>query len=821
MRKKIVLSLIVMFAFFAFGAFVSALNIRTTTAHFNKLIKLHQVENLRHDLIERTLTVLADLYTYRTPLEHELDVIVGNVAELGSIANQCTVCHHSPQISADLDQIQVLIHDFQDALSFYITASAKTEKINSLRQDASFLGNKLLYNAEHMSFTASKNIDKITSSALAKIEKSKTVLTVTLVLSFIFGGLIAVSLVKSITRPTHDLVHATRRIAAGELGYTIPHAYKAEFGEIADNFNTMSLSLKEGLDALQESQERYALAAHGANDGLWDWNLTTDTVYYSPRWKAMLGYADQDIGNNPESWYQVVHPDDLPLVESRITDHLAGKTSHLEVEHRMLHSDGKYRWMLNRGIAERDSSGRPGRMAGSQTDVTVRKLAEERLAHDAFHDSLTGLPNRALFKNLLQHAFSAGQRRKDALYAVLFIDLDRFKMVNDSLGHLIGDQLLIAVGHRLSELIRPSDTIARFGGDEFAILLEDMTGVDDATQIAQRIQQELPIPFMIDGHEVFSTASIGISLSSTGHDRPENLLRDADLAMYQAKINGKARFEIFDEKMHASTMEHLRLETDLRRALERNEFLLHYQPILSLETHRITGFEALIRWQHPSRKFIPPADFIPIAEETGLITDIGRWVLREASLKLSQWQQQFPSEPPLTMSVNLSAQEFTPGLINQVNHIQQEIALEPFSLKLEITERMLMDNPHSVSSLLFELRKMGIGLHIDDFGTGYSSLSYLHDFPIDVLKIDQSFIKKMNLDRKNLEIVKTIISLARNLNMEIIAEGVETEDELQQLKLLKCGNVQGFLVSKPVAADVIDNNFVARLNNRFAKKHTG
>jgi len=817
MRKKIILSLIILFAFFAFGAVVSALNIKNNTAHFNRLIKLHQIENLRHDLIETTLTVLSDLYTYRTPLEHELDAIVENVSNLGNVASNCTTCHHTPKVSADLEEIQDLIHEFKNALSFYITASANSRKIESLRKDASLLGNKLLYSAEQMSFSASKNLETTTAAALVKIEKSKTVLLVTLVLSFACGALIAVNLVKSITRPTHDLVHATRRIAAGDLGYTIQHRYKGEFGEIANNFNTMSLSLKEGMEALKVSEERYALAARGANDGLWDWDLVTNTVYYSPRWKAMLGYGDDDINNSPESWYQLAHPDDLALIKTRINDHIIGLTSHLEVEHRMLHSDGQYRWMLNRGIAERDSSGRASRMAGSQTDVTERKLVEERLAHNAFHDSLTGLPNRALFRNLLQHVFSAAQRRKDLLYSVLFIDLDRFKLVNDSLGHFIGDQLLIAVGSRLAELIRPGDTVARFGGDEFAILLEDITAPDDAIHIAQRIQHELAASFQIEGHEVFSTASIGISLSSTGYDCPEDLLRDADLAMYQAKVNGKARYEIFDEAMHASTMAHLRLETDLRNALERNEFLLHYQPIFSLSTNRIAGFEALIRWKHPDHGLVPPADFIPIAEETGLITDISRWVLREACRQASLWQKQFPADPPLTMSVNLSTKDFTPGMVELISQIQKDFELQPFSLKLEITERMLMDNPHSVSSLLLELKEMGVGLHIDDFGTGYSSLSYLHHFPIEALKIDQSFVKKMNIERKNLEIVKTIISLAHILQMEIIAEGVETEDELRQLQSLNCGNIQGFLLSRPVATEAMDRLFISNPINRTLK----
>ncbi|HEY9805475.1 MAG TPA: PAS domain S-box protein, partial [Candidatus Obscuribacterales bacterium] len=450
---------------------------------------------------------------------------------------------------------------------------------------------------------------------------------------------------------------------------------------------------KQAEEALRESQERYALAVEGANDGLWDWNLKTNEIYFSHRWQSMLGYQEGEISSNPEEWFNRVHPEDVERLKAQIDLHLAGLSPHFESEHRMRHHDGSYRWMLSRGLAVRDADQKVSRMAGSQTDVTERKHVEEQLLHDAFHDVLTGLPNRALFMDRLGLAIERSKRPGNSLFAVLFLDLDRFKVINDSLGHMIGDQLLIAIARRLEACLRGGDTVARLGGDEFTILLEDIVDVHDATRIASRIHQALQSPFNLQGQEVFTSVSIGITLSETGYDWPEDLLRDADTAMYRAKSLGRACHEVFDRTMHLRAVELLHLETDLRRAIERQELRLYYQPIVSLTTGRIHGFEALIRWQHPERGLISPAEFIPVAEETGLIVPIGLWVLREACQQTYKWQQQFDANFPLTISVNLSGKQFSqPDLIEQIERILQATSLDARSLKLEITESIMMEN---------------------------------------------------------------------------------------------------------------------------------
>ena len=818
MKKKIITLFCVLFSLFAFGALVAALNLDNTTNIFNHLVKLHQIERLRHELVEKVLKVQADLYTVYTPQGRELDEIVSNVGSLAESARGCTSCHHRGEIAAKLERTQVLIQELQESLSYYITASANQQRRDRLKTDAAMIGNDLLHHVESMTFNAARNIDRTTNDALGDVGKTKTVLKLLSVVAFFSGVLIAWHLTRSITRPIHELVLATRKIASGELGYTISDAYPAEFGELARNFNAMTISLREGyttlyqeiterkqtVEALRISEERYALAALGANDGLWDWDLETGTVYFSSRWQTMLGYGENEIGNSPQEWFRLVHPDDRVLLEGKIEAHINGDTSHFEHEHRMRHKDGTYHWMRNRGIALRDPEGTAFRMAGSQTDISEQKSVEERLVHDAFHDTLTGLPNRALLMNRLQHVIDAAGRRQDFRYAVLFIDLDRFKVVNDSLGHVVGDQLLIAVGRRLAGFVRTCDTVARLGGDEFAILLEDIGGGDDAYMVARRIQQELPEPLVICGHEISTSASVGIALHSGPGDQPEHLLRDADLAMYQAKANGKSRYEVFDSVMHEQLLRFMTLENDLMHAIERNELRLDFQPIFSICANRISGFEALIRWCHPVHGLIPPSEFIPVAEETGLIISIGQWVLEEACRRISLLQGRFSPSPPLSVNVNLSCKEFTPHLIERVRRLLGENGIDGSMVRLEITESTIMGNPQATAELLLELKALGVGLQIDDFGTGYSSLSYLHTFPINALKIDQSFVRRMNDDRENLEIVKTIISLAHNLGMDVIGEGVETAEELAILRELGCEFVQGYFIARPMEFDAVE-----------------
>jgi diguanylate cyclase (GGDEF)-like protein len=437
---------------------------------------------------------------------------------------------------------------------------------------------------------------------------------------------------------------------------------------------------------------------------------------------------------------------------------------------------------------------------GIARDIAERKHTEAKLLHNAFHDALTGLPNRNLFTDHLQMAVERARRHDEFVFAVLFLDLDRFKNVNDSLGHTVGDGLLVALSRRLQHCLRPTDVVARLGGDEFAILLNDIgEQPGDAVLLAERVQQELMQPFNLGGHEVFTTASIGIALSTTGYETPEAVLRDADTVMYRAKAQGKARHAVFDQNMHARVVALLRLENDLRRAVERNELRLHYQPIVALESGRISGFEALVRWQHPELGFIQPKDFIPVAEETGVIVELGQWVLSEAARQMRVWQAISPEHAGLKLSVNLSSRHFVqPDLYERIVEVLDQTGLAPPMLQLEITESVLMENAQTIVPLLERLRELGVELAIDDFGTGYSSLSYLSRLkPIHTLKIDRSFISMGGDDRENAEIVRTIVMLARNMGKDVVAEGIETVEQLARLQTLDCTYGQGYLFSRP------------------------
>ena len=443
----------------------------------------------------------------------------------------------------------------------------------------------------------------------------------------------------------------------------------------------------------------------------------------------------------------------------------------------------------------------------------VLEETKEHFRHAAFHDSLTGLPNRAMFTELLKAEIESSKRRDGHMFAVLFLDLDRFKNINDSLGHTHGDLLLVAFAERLERTLRPVDTLARFGGDEFAILLSGIKDATDAVRVAQRIQDELTQPFVLDKNSAFATASIGIALSSSGYDRADDILRDADIAMYRAKENGKARYELFDHGMHARAVSRLQLESDLRQAIEQKEFFVYYQPIVCLQTGRLAGFEALVRWNHPRRGIVSPADFIPVAEETGLIVPIGEWVLNEACAHVRQWQVDSPSHRSLSLSVNLSARQVAqPDLLERIKEALENSELNPHCLKLEITESVVMENAEAAALMFKQLRSLGVQLSIDDFGTGYSSLSYLHRFPLNYLKIDRSFVMRLTTDNDN-AIVRTISTLARNLGMEVIAEGIETEEQYQQLRMLGCEYGQGYLFSRPV-----DNLGVAHLLAQDARR---
>ncbi|HEX2060568.1 MAG TPA: EAL domain-containing protein, partial [Thermoanaerobaculia bacterium] len=552
-------------------------------------------------------------------------------------------------------------------------------------------------------------------------------------------------------------------------------------GPLLERSIRYALEQSRTLRALRESEERYALSARGANDGLWVWDLRNGDVYYSPRWKTMLGYGEDEIGSAPDEWLSRVHPDDVEILRSAIDRHLRDMTPHLEHEHRMRSRDGSWRWMLSRGLAVRDAGGTATRIAGSMTDITERKLAVERLTHDAFHDALTRLPNRALFMDRLQRVIEVQRRHPETIFAVLFLDLDRFKLVNDSLGHVVGDELLVGVARRLTETMRSSDTVARLGGDEFAILLEGLEHAADTVRAARRIQDALAEPFQVAGHEIFTTVSIGIAVSTTGYDHPHDVLRDADIAMYRAKAHGKARHEVFDTKMHERTVALLQFETDLRRAVERGELRVHYQPVIDLREGSLTGFEALVRWQRGD-SLVAAQEIIAVAEETGLIVPIGEWVLRESLRQMREWDEAGLSGGKLALHVNISPRQLLhPNVIERLREIITGSGVDPQRLHLEVTESLLIDNAAAAAELLQALRDVKVGLSLDDFGTGYSSLSSLRQFPFDMLKIDRSFLLDADARRVD-EIVRTISSLARVLGMNVTVEGLETADQAERMR---------------------------------------
>ena len=554
-------------------------------------------------------------------------------------------------------------------------------------------------------------------------------------------------------------------------------------------------------EALRQAEEKYRSIFENAVEGIFQ--TTADGHYLDANPSLARIYGFDSVSELRETFSDIagqLYVDPMRRAEFVQLMDKAGEVSSFESQIRR--KDGELIWISENARVVRDESGAISYYEGTVEDITTTRESKERLLHDALHDRLTGLSNRALFMDRLEQKFARLERRPDSLFAVLFLDFDRFKNINDSLGHLAGDQLLKKISGRLQECLRPGDTVSRFGGDEFAILLENVTELSDATVVAERVQKAMMRPFQLGSQQVFSSASIGIALGHSDYERAEDLLRDADMAMYRAKARGKARHEVFDAEMHTRAVALLQLETDLRWAIERDEFRLYYQPIVRLDDNAIVGFEALIRWQHPQRGLVSPAEFIPIAEETGWIIPIGRWVLEEACAQLSRWQAEIRSEEPLSMSVNLSSKQFSqPDLIEVVKMTIAQSGIAPDSLQLEITESAIMEDAQIVTGRLLELRNLGVKLGLDDFGTGYSSLSYLHRFPLDTLKIDRSFVARLLEDGENREVVRTIVTLGKNLGMDVVAEGVEEAQQLDDLRGLDCKHGQGYFFARPLPAE--------------------
>ncbi len=535
-------------------------------------------------------------------------------------------------------------------------------------------------------------------------------------------------------------------------------------------------------------------------------------LYNSPAYLKVLGYSPEDL--NATSSIEQIHPDDLPRVlKAAEKARLSGQGERME--YRIRHKDGSWRTLESTASPIRNAKGQTDKLVIVNRDITERKRAEEMLAHNAFHDGLTNLPNRALFLDRLQQALTLSKRHPNYKFAVLLIDVDEFKIINDSLGHAAGDDLLIQIGQRLKESVRRADTVsrprtsdvpdrpanddtlARLGGDEFTILLDDIRDPIEAVRVAERMQAELATPFVVNQQQIVISASIGIAASTSPHTHAEDLLRDADIAMYRAKRAGKACCEVSDTAMHENAVKRLQLETDLRKALDQGEFRVYYQPIVSLQTGKITGFEALTRWQRPEG-ILPPIAFIAVAEETGLIIPMNRQLLREACQHLRSWQSEFPSDPPLTMSVNMTSREFAqPDLAGEIRKSLEQTAIDPGCLQLEIIETIAMGDAEKSGHVLAQLKALGVRLSIDDFGTGYSSLSRLRRIPVDTLKIDRAFISNMDTDPENREIVRAIIVLAHNLGLKVVAEGTEKEEHIDLLKDFNCEMAQGYLFSRP------------------------
>ena len=558
---------------------------------------------------------------------------------------------------------------------------------------------------------------------------------------------------------------------------------------------------------LNETQTRYAAAIKGSNDGIWDWNLRNNTIYFSPRWKEMMGYDEQDIGNKPDDWFSLIHPDDIKQIKEELTQHCNGKNPHFDCEYQILNKQGHYKWVHVRGLAIRDEQDQAIRIAGSQADIHDHYMAQTQLAHNALHDGMTGLPNRTLLMDRLNQVLKTLSRNPTQQCAILFLDLDRFKLINDSLGHAAGDELLIEVSQRLKSCVRKEDTVARLGGDEFVILLQKIKAADEVRIVANRILNVLKKVVYIKEHEIFTSASIGIAIGDQAQQSSEELLQNADTAMYQAKRLGKNQYAIYGKSMKGQSIQKLTLESDLQRAIQNHEFQLFYQAILDLKTQEILGFEALIRWNHPTRGMVSPNDFIPIAEDTGLIIPMGWWVIETACQQLKDWTYKYPNHP-LYISINISNRQFLDtNFIETIQTIIKQHQIPHNTLKLEITEGVAMHNPKAVAQKLERLQDLGIQLMMDDFGTGYSSLAYLQTFSINTLKIDRSFINSMLQDH-GIEIVRTIIHMAHNLNMDVVAEGVENETQAQSLKQLGCEYAQGYYFSKPIDVDTIETSLL-------------
>ncbi len=550
--------------------------------------------------------------------------------------------------------------------------------------------------------------------------------------------------------------------------------------------------------ALRDSEERYVLAAQGANDGLWDWNLRTNTISFSPRWKTIFGYAEDDIGDDPREWLGRIHPEDREQTEAAIADHVRGRTDHFENTHRIRHADGTYHWVLVRASAARTHDGEAYRMAGSHMDVTKLRNAEQQLLAHSFFDEPTGLPNRNLLLDRAAVVMEHADATSELQCAMLALRVDAATSVGLNLGQKDSDRFIAEAVSRFRKCVRPGDTIARLGDDEFGILLTDINDITSAMHIAERLRDAMRLPLAISDGEVTTTITIGIA-ETTGTTSEDDLLSQAMAALAQARAEGGDRIRTFDAQLHAHSVASMQLEAELRRAINDGALTVYYQPIVSLRTSHITSFEALVRWQHPQRGLLPPCEFIPLAEATDMVCALDRFVLQTATKQLAEWHHAFPKAASLAVGVNYSSRHFVdPVVAISILSALRSADLKGAHLRLELTESALLEDPDVAIGIFNELAETGVGIVIDDFGTGFSSLSYLQRLPVSAVKIDQSFVGALTTSSANADIVRSIIGMARGLGFDVIAEGVEHRDQVEHLRMLDCDEAQGFLLGHPV-----------------------
>jgi diguanylate cyclase (GGDEF)-like protein/PAS domain S-box-containing protein len=652
------------------------------------------------------------------------------------------------------------------------------------------------------------SVSVLSTARQAILQQGGLIALVEIVLTFVLLSAIGYLLTRNLGR----LLEGSQAIAEGRLEHRIPEQGSDELARLARHFNRMAANLQARVEELEQtasrlqaSEQRYALAIRGANDGLWDWDMASDRVYLSPRFCEIAGVEGLTGDTAPEFMVELLHPDDRAAYRYRLAEHLEGRSTQFLSEHRLVRPDGESRWVMTRGVALRDEAGLPFRMAGSISDVHQRKLAEAQLVHDALYDSLTGLPNRALFVEHLRSALGQQQRAPQHLFAVLAINIERFRMVNDSFGHEAGDSLLVRLGAAILGPLRQGDVAARVGGDQFAVLLNGIASPAEALRLAEHVREHLARPVTVAGHTLYPKAGVGLAFSEGRLADAESLLRDADNALNTARQRKDDGVAVFHASMHAQVLNSLRLESDLRAALRNDGLTVHYQPIVNLANGRISSLEALVRWPHPTEGMVPPPVFIALAETLDLIHELGMRVLDQVCVDVLRWRARAQGAAVPPVGINLSARQFArPDLAAEILAAVRRNGVKPEWLRLEVTESLLVDSDGSATRVLQALREAGMPVLIDDFGTGFSALSYLHTIPCDVIKLDGSFVHSIGEDARLRAIVRHSIELAHDLGMAAVAECIESAAQADLLRAMGCDFGQGYHYSRPLAPEALE-----------------